>query len=119
MALAMRRQRQLGFGPVVTASAALFLFFSSTLAKAIPGPFPKAAPVAEALPDPTPAAEAFAAPVPVAEALPDPDGTSNIYAPFSGAIYIIDGSGVQFSAAQPAVCPAGLQGCGNINVWNW
>jgi len=60
---------------------------------------------------------------PVADPFPaaDPQTFSN-YAPFSGAIYIVNGGqgGTQFSSASPAQCPANApQGCGNINVWNW
>ena len=64
--------------------------------------------------NPQPNALALAQPVAEAEA------QSYTYAPFSGAIYVVGGNGVQFSSASPAQCPANApQGCGNINVWNW
>jgi len=46
---------------------------------------------------------------------------SSVYAPFSGAIYIVNpGGGRTFDSASPAICPNNApQSCGNLNVWNW
>jgi len=69
-------------------------------------------------PDPIPVADPLAQPLAVPEAAPQ----QQVYAPFSGAIYIVgaDGSGSGFGPASPAQCPANAQqSCGNINVWNW
>ncbi|KAF2137665.1 uncharacterized protein K452DRAFT_291480 [Aplosporella prunicola CBS 121167] len=44
----------------------------------------------------------------------------NIYAPFSGAIYIIGADGYQITGASPAVCPNyASESCNSIGYWNW
>ncbi|KAF1817535.1 hypothetical protein P152DRAFT_22657 [Eremomyces bilateralis CBS 781.70] len=61
----------------------------------------------------------IANPLPVAEADPEPNPQQNIYAPFSGAIYIIAADG-QVLSGIPSICPANAQQvCGNLHVWNW
>lgn len=44
----------------------------------------------------------------------------DVYAPFSGAIYIVGADGVQITAASPAYCPqyAGLS-CSGIGYASW
>lgn len=50
---------------------------------------------------------------------PAPVAQQNIYAPFSGAIYIIAADGQLLSGGH-SICPAdGQQICGNLAVWNW
>jgi hypothetical protein len=42
------------------------------------------------------------------------------YYAFSGAVYIVGSGGEEFTAAEPAQCPAEVpQACANINVYNW
>jgi hypothetical protein len=95
----------------VTASLCCLL----QLALASPTALPEAAPIAAALPAPTPIPNAIADPLAIAEAQPD-----GIYAPFSGAIYIINPAGIQYSAGQPAQCPANAgQVCANLGAYNW
>ncbi|KAF2403658.1 hypothetical protein EJ06DRAFT_466237, partial [Trichodelitschia bisporula] len=56
---------------------------------------------------------------PIPAPTPQPQ-TYNTYAPFSGAIYIVNAAGTSWSSASPALCPANApQGCGDIGVWNW
>ncbi|KAF2674671.1 hypothetical protein BT63DRAFT_449661 [Microthyrium microscopicum] len=57
---------------------------------------------------------------PALDKLIEREAQSNIYAPFSGAIYIVGPQGSTLTNAAAAQCPANApQNCGNINVWNW
>ncbi|KAF1984289.1 hypothetical protein K402DRAFT_148243 [Aulographum hederae CBS 113979] len=70
--------------------------------------------------DPAPKPIANPAPLPEANPAALPEPQTNVYEPFSGAIYVYGGDGQGFSSASPAQCPGNApQNCGNINVWNW
>lgn len=102
----------------------IFVFFQGT---AVAGPvaLPEAAPAPEASPEPTASPEAAPKFVQVLQ-VGDEElsieelGVRQSYYAFSGAIYIVGPGGVEFTAAEPAECPAEApQGCSNINVYNW
>jgi len=107
----------------------LFLLISALfqgIAVAAPAALPEAAPTQEVSPEPTASPEA----APKFEQVLHVDDEARLsieelearqsYYAFSGAVYIIGAGGEEFTAAQPAQCPAeASQNCGNINVYNW
>jgi hypothetical protein len=104
---------------------ALLIVFLQGIAVAGPTVLPEAAPALEASPHPTASPESAPefgqAPYVDDEAqlIEDLETRQSYYA-FSGAIYIVGAGGEQFTAAEPAECPAAApQGCANINVYNW
>jgi hypothetical protein len=108
----------------ITLSSLLFVFFQR-IAVAGPAALPEAAPAPEASPQSTASPEVTPRLMQLLHvddgelSTKELEGRQSYYA-FSGAIYIIGAGGVEFTAAQPAQCPAEApQSCANINVYNW